>query len=57
MPKIKVEIEWDVPNDERYVNPYNLELTLNANSRRTRFSVKEIEEETKELEQLCGKIQ
>lgn len=44
MPKIRVEIEWDTPDEENWLNPYNLELALSSYCTNTRFNVNEVED-------------
>lgn len=42
MPSIVVQIEWDVPDDPNWLNPYNLELVLEDFCRNTAFTVTQV---------------
>jgi len=42
MPSIVVKIEWDVPDDPNWLNPYSLELVLAEYCTNTAFDVSEI---------------
>lgn len=42
MPKIAVQIEWDVPDDPYWLNADNIVLALHAYCKNTRFVVQEI---------------
>ena len=44
MPKIIVEIEWDVPEDFKWLNAYNVEAVLKNHCVNTKFKVTEIPE-------------
>jgi hypothetical protein len=42
MPKIFVVIEWDEPEDQEWLNPFNIELALSAHCENTVFEVREV---------------
>ena len=42
MPKIKVEIVWDKPNDKNWLNTINILYYLEKECKNTKFNVKEI---------------
>jgi len=46
MPKIqvKIEIEWDVPDDQFWLNADNVKTALSAYCKNTRFTVTELKE-------------
>jgi hypothetical protein len=41
MPSIIVKIEWDVPDEPNWLNPYNLELALSEYCPNTAFEVRQ----------------
>lgn len=42
MPKIIVKIEWDVPDDKNWLNPYNIALALHSHCKNSRFLVSDV---------------
>lgn len=42
MPKIKVEIQWDYPNEKNWLNIDNIWYCLQKVCKNTKFKVKEI---------------
>lgn len=48
MPSITVQIEWDVPDDPNWLNPYNLELALGDYCRNTAFTVTRVNDRRRE---------
>jgi len=48
MPKIKVEIEWDKPNEKNWLNEFNIETALAAYCRNTKFKVRQIKYRNKQ---------
>jgi hypothetical protein len=40
MPKVNVEIEWDLPNELSWLNPDNVALALHAYCKNTHFKVR-----------------
>lgn len=45
MPKITVEIEWDYPDEQHWLNSDNIETALAAHCKNTAFDVVELVEE------------
>lgn len=43
MPKTKVEIEWDAPEDKNWLNVYNIGMALSAYCLNTKFTVRDLE--------------
>lgn len=43
MPKRRVEIEWDEPNDEHWLNVFTIEFVLRHVCKNTRFKVKDLD--------------
>jgi len=43
MPKTRVEIKWDKPEKQYWLNKYNIDLALSAYCPNTKFEVEEIE--------------
>ena len=42
MPEIMVNIEWDNPNEQQWLNPDNIKQALSAYCPNTNFEVKEV---------------
>lgn len=52
MPKIKVEIWWDLPKEKVWLNTFNIETALNDYCKNTKFKVRELKEQNrKEIEE------
>lgn len=47
MPKLKVEISWDKPDEQQWLNPDNIAIALHAYCKNTKFEVKENHAKTK----------
>ncbi len=45
MPKIVVEIEWNFPDDQRWLNALNIEGVLGTHYKRTAFDVVELDKD------------
>jgi len=44
MPRIKCEITWDEPDDQNWLNIYNIKVCLDAYCPNTHFEVVELDE-------------
>lgn len=42
MPKIVVEIEWDLPDEPDWMNADNVAVVLNASCKNTKFVVRDV---------------
>ena len=42
MPKVRVEIDWDKPDDPGWLNPLNIKLCLEAYCKNTKFGVRDL---------------
>lgn len=54
MPKITVEIEWDEPKDEHWLNAGDVAICLHAYCKNTRFKVHELTDRLSASEALFG---
>ena len=55
MPRITVEIEWDVPDEPFWLNPDNVALALGAYCRNTAFTVRDVDDVRREYREHIGR--